>query len=133
MNNHEELHRIATAAAADELRDDHDIQDAFNALATPANILELLAEVDQLTEDHDKQWRRAEVFGNNGIVLTEQVENRQLLLLQLARFIVMNTPRGFKDWGCKQCVTPLLTLDGNETFVCGFHQAQAILKEQPAS
>lgn len=55
------------------------------------------------------------------------------LLLQLARFIVMNTPRGFKDWGCKQCVTPLLTLDGNETFVCGFHQSQAILKDNPTS
>ena len=130
MSIHDELRRIATAALDP---DDDQAGDAFSELATPANILELLNEIDTLTEDHDKQWRRAEVFGNNGIVLTDLVENKHKLLVQLARFIFMNTPPGFKDWGCKQCVTPLLTLDGNETFVCGFHQAQAILKEQPTS
>lgn len=131
MNNHDELRRIATATIGDP--DDDELYDAFHDLATPANVLELLTEIDTLTEDHDKQWRRAEVFGNNGIVLTDLVTNKHQLLLQLARFISMNTPRGFKDWGCKQCVTPLLTLDGNETFVCGFHQAQAILKDNPTS
>lgn len=131
MNKHDELRRIATA----HLSDPHDdsLYDAFHDLATPANVLELLAEIDTLVEDHDKQWRRAEVFGNNGIVLAELVENKHQLLVQLARFIVMNTPRGFRDWGCKQCVTPLLTLDGNETFVCALHQAQAILKDNPTS
>lgn len=124
MNKHEELHRLATAALDP---DDDAAQDAFHELATPANLLEVL---DAEAEDYNKQWRRAEVFGNNGIVLTDLVMNKHKLLLQLSTFIIQNTPRGFRDWGCKQCVTPLLTIDGNETFVCGFHQAQAILKEQ---
>src|SRR5471030_1030782 len=101
MNKHDELRRIATA----HLSDPHDdgLYDAFHDLATPANVLELLTEIDTLVEDHDKQWRRAEVFGNNGVVLADLVENKHQLLVQLARFIVMNTPKGFKDWGCKQC------------------------------
>lgn len=130
MNTHDEMLRIATAALDPE---DDQAGDAFSELATPSNVLELLAEIDTLVEDHDKQWRRAEVYDNNGVVLMDLVENKHKLLLQLSRFIVMNTPRGFKDWGCKQCVTPLLTIDGNETFVCGFHQAQTILKDNPTS
>lgn len=147
---HDAFYELATPATALELLTEiRQLREMASAVATAVGASisaehstvefisllpsEVASVVERLTEDHDKQWRRAEVFGNNGVVLTEQVENRQQLLLQLARFIVMNTPRGFKDWGCKQCVTPLLTLDGNETFVCGFHQAQAILKEQPAS
>lgn len=130
MNKHEELHRIATATIANP--DDDDLYDAFHDLATSANILELLGEIDTLTEDHDKQWRRAEAFGNNGIVLTDLVENKHKLLVQLARFIVRNTKEGFKDWGCKQCA-PYSEMLGDGLFVCGFHQAQAILKEQPTS
>lgn len=130
MSVHDELRRIATATAQDPHNDE--LHDAFYELATPENILELLSEIDTLTEDHDKQWRRAEVFGNNGIVLTDLVENKHQLLVQLAGFIVRNTKEGFKDWGCKQCA-PHSEMLGDGLFVCGFHQAQAILKEQPTS
>jgi hypothetical protein len=129
MNKHDELRRIATAALDPD--DDH-AGDAFSELATPANVLELLTEIDTLTEDHDKQWRQAEVFGNNGIVLTDLVVNKHKLLVQLAGFILRNTPPGFKDWGCKQCA-PHSDMLGDGLFVCGFHQAQAILKEHPTS
>jgi hypothetical protein len=129
MNKHEELRRIATAALDPT---DDQAGDAFSELATPANVLELLTEIDTLVEDHDKQWRRAEVFGNNGVVLAELAENKHKLLVQLARFIVMNTPKGFTDWGCKQCA-PHSEMLGDGLFVCGFHQAQAILKDNPTS
>lgn len=130
MNIHDELRLIATATAQDPHNDE--LHDAFYELATPENILELLTEIDTLVEDHDKQWRQAEVFGNNGIVLTDLVENKHKLLLQLAGFIFKNTKEGFKDWGCKQCA-PHSEMLGDGLFVCGFHQAQAILKEQPTS
>lgn len=130
MSIHDELRQLATAALDP---DDDAAQDAFHELATPSNVLEILGGIDQLEGDHDKQWRRAEAFGSNGVVLTDEVLRQHQQLYHLARFIFQNTPKGFRDWGCKQCVTPLLTLDGNETFVCGFHQAQAILKESSTS
>lgn len=130
MNIHDELRRIATAHLSNP--DDDELYDAFHDLATPANILELLNEIDTLTEDHEKQWRRAEAFGNNGIVLTDLVANKHKLLLQLAGFISRNTKDGFRDWGCKQCA-PNSDMLGDDLFVCGFHQAQAIIKEEPTS